>query len=132
MEVLGIVTALVALIGLLLYLQARQRARVLSYALTRRMGLTSGAHRAAVAAELAGLLLAALVIGCVLSFGAVAFIYRRLDPLPSLPPSPILQVPFALLAGVALGALACAWIGATFVQWRAARADVGAVMRFAE
>jgi putative ABC transport system permease protein len=132
MEVLGIVTALVALIGLLLYLQARQRAREMSYALTRRMGLTSAAHRTAVAAELAGLLVAALVIGSTLSLAAVAFVYRRLDPLPGLPPPPILHLPVALLGWVALGVIACAWIGATIVQWRVERADVGAVMRFAD
>jgi putative ABC transport system permease protein len=132
MEVLGIVTALVALIGLLLYLQARQRARILSYALTRRMGLTSGAHRAAVAAELAGLLVAALVIGSALSFAAVAVVYRRLDPLPNLPPSPIIRLPIALLGWAAIAVVACAWIGATIVQWRVGRADVGAVMRFAD
>jgi putative ABC transport system permease protein len=132
MEVVGIVTALVALIGLLLYLQARQRARVLSYALTRRMGLTSRAHRTAVAAELAGLLVAALVIGSTLSLAAVAVVYRRLDPLPNLPPSPILRLPIALLGWVAIGVVACAWIGATIVQWRVGRADVGAVMRFAD
>jgi putative ABC transport system permease protein len=132
MEVLGIVTALVALIGLLLYLQARQRGRELSYALTRRMGLTSGAHRAAVAAELAGLLVAALLIGSTLSFAAVAFVYRRLDPLPGLPPSPILRLPIALLGWVAIGVVACAWVGATIVQWRVERADIGAVMRFAD
>jgi hypothetical protein len=96
------------------------------------MGLTSGAHRTAVAVELAGLLVAALAIGSTLSFAAVAIVYRRLDPLPALPPSPILHVPLALLGWVTVGVLACAWAGATFVQWRVERADVGAVMRFAD
>jgi len=132
MEVVGVVTALVALIGLLLYLQARQRGRELTYALTRRMGLTSGAHRTAVAAELGGLLAAALAIGALASLAAVAIVYRRLDPLPSLPPAPILRLPFALIGWIALGAIACAAGGAAFVQWRVERADVGAVMRFAD
>ena len=96
------------------------------------MGLTSRAHRTAVAVELAGLLSAALVIGGILAFGAVALVYRRLDPLPGLPPAPILEPPLALLAWVGLAVLVCAWVGAALVQWRAERVTVGTVLRLAE
>jgi putative ABC transport system permease protein len=132
MEVLGIMTAFVALIGLLLYLQARQRSREITYALSRRMGLSSSAHGGAVAIELAGLLLAAMVVGGVFALGSVALVYRRLDPVPNLPPGPLLQLPWWLFGEIALAAIVCAWAGAWFVQRRAARADVGAVMRFAD
>jgi len=132
MELIGLVTASVALIGLLLYLQARQRTRELSYALSRRMGLSSRAHRAAVVAELAGLLVSAFVIGTALGLAAAGLVFARLDPLPGLPPAPILVLPGALIGSVAAGVLVCAWGGAWLVHRRAERADVGAVLRYAE
>jgi putative ABC transport system permease protein len=132
MELIGVVTAVIALIGLVLYLQARQRSRELSYALGRRMGLTSGAHRLAVVLEILLLLLTALVSGAVLAFGTTALIYRRLDPLPDLPPAPTLQVPLSLLLTIGAAILVCAWVGGWWVQRRAGRANVGAVLRFSE
>jgi putative ABC transport system permease protein len=132
MELIGVVTAVIALIGLVLYLQARQRSRELSYALGRRMGLTSGAHRLAVVVEILLLLVTALVAGAALAIGTTALIYRRLDPLPDLPPEPTLRLPITLLVSIALGIAVCAWIGGWWVQHRAERANVGAVLRFDE
>lgn len=132
MELLGAVTAVIALIGLLLYLQARQRSRDLSYALARRMGLSSGTHLVAIAAEIAGLLVAAYLTGTALAITTAMLIFRRLDPLPDLPPAPILRPPTAMLAVVAVGIALCAWSGAWLVQRRAEQADVGAELRFAE
>jgi putative ABC transport system permease protein len=132
MELIGVVTAVIALIGLVLYLQARQRSRELSYALGRRMGLTAGAHRGAVVIEILLLLVTALVAGAVLAFGTTALIYRRLDPLPDLPPDPTLRVPTSLLVTIAVAIALCAWVGGWWVQRRAGRANVGAVLRFDE
>ena len=132
MELIGVVTAVIALIGLVLYLQARQRSREVSYALGRRMGLTSGAHRTAVVLEILLLLVTALVAGTVLALGTTALIYRRLDPLPDLPPAPALRVPSALLLTVAAAIAVCAGLGGWWVQHRAERANVGAVLRFDE
>ncbi|MFL5736513.1 MAG: hypothetical protein ACJ76P_04165 [Actinomycetota bacterium] len=132
MEVLGAVTALVALIGLVLYLQARQRGREMSFALSSRMGLSSGAHLVAVGTELLFILLTALVLGAALATAAAALVYRQLDPLPSLPPSALLRFPFALIAEIsgviALSTLAGAWI----VHVRTQHANIAKVMRFAD
>jgi putative ABC transport system permease protein len=57
LQVLGALAGLVALVGLVLYLQARQRGRLVAYALARRMGLSRGAHLRSVALELAAMLL---------------------------------------------------------------------------
>jgi putative ABC transport system permease protein len=132
MELIGVVTAVIALIGLVLYLQARQRSRELSYALGRRMGLTSGAHRAAVVIEIMLLLVSALVAGAVLALGATALTYRRLDPLPDLPPDLTLDVPGSLLLTIGAAIVICAAVGGWWVQHRAERANVGAVLRFDE
>ena len=119
MEVLGAVTALVALIGLVLYLQARQRGREMTFALSSRMGLSSGAHLVAIAMELVCILLAALV-------------YRQLDPLPSLPPNAVLRFPFALIAGIAAAIAVSTVAGAWIVQRQTQRANIAKVMRFAD
>jgi putative ABC transport system permease protein len=132
MEALGAVTAVVALIGLVLYLQARQRGREMSFALSSRMGLSSPAHLVAVGAELVCILLTALLLGTLLATGAAALVYRQLDPLPSLPPNALLRFPFALIAGIVgvivISTVACAWI----VQQQTRHANIAKVMRFAD
>jgi putative ABC transport system permease protein len=84
LSALGALAGAVALVGLVLYGQPRQRDRVVAYALTRRMGLSRGAHRRSVLWELVGLLLFALVLGAGLAVVASLAVYRRLDPLPDL------------------------------------------------
>jgi putative ABC transport system permease protein len=131
LEALGVAAGVVALLGMVLYLQARQRDREVAYALARRMGLTSRAHAASVAMELAGMLLSAFVIGAGLAVVAAVLVFGKLDPLPALPPGPLLRYPFALfgsaLAALLLSSVAGAWI----VQQRADRANVAEVMRLA-
>jgi putative ABC transport system permease protein len=131
LSALGALAGAVALVGLVLYAQARQRDRVVAYALTRRMGLSRGAHRRSVLWELAGLLLFALVLGAGLAVVASLAVYRRLDPLPELPPTPQLQFPGVLLGATLLGILLVALAGASLVQRAADRANVAEVMRLA-
>ena len=131
LEALGIGAGLIALVGLVLYLQTRQRAREISYALARRMGLSRGAHRRSVAIELAGMLVSAFVIGGVLALAGALLVYGKLDPLPSLPPGPVLRAPVAILGGAAAAIVVVAWVGARLVQRRADHANVAEVMRAA-
>src|SRR4029450_2669900 len=63
LQALGILTGLVALGGAVMYLEARQRSREVSYALSRRMGLTRGSHRRSIALELGSILVVSLVVG---------------------------------------------------------------------
>jgi putative ABC transport system permease protein len=131
LEALGIVAGSVALIGLVLYLQSRQQAREIAYALSRRMGLSKGTHRRSVALELAGMLFGAFVIGTVLAAAATRLIYRKLDLLPSLPPTPLYRIPIAVLGEIAGVVAVTAVAGAFAVQRRAQRANVAEVMRLA-
>jgi putative ABC transport system permease protein len=131
LQALGILAGLVALIGLVLYVQARQRGRLVAYALARRMGLTRGAHLRSVALELAAMLLFSFALGTILAVITSSLVYRRLDPMPGIPPALDLRLPAAVLgltlAGVGLAALA----GALLVQRGADRANVAEVMRLA-
>ncbi len=131
LEALGVAAGLIALVGLVLYLQTRQRAREISYALARRMGLTRGAHRRSVAMELVGMLVTAFLVGAALALLAAVLVYGKLDPLPSLPPNPVLRAPVTVLAGAGAAIVVVAWLGARLVQRRADHANVAEVMRAA-
>jgi putative ABC transport system permease protein len=131
LEALGVLAGSIVLAGLLLYLQARQRDREVSYALARRMGLDRRAHRQAVAIEIAVMLLTSFVVATVLGIGASWLVHGRLDLLPSLPPAPLLRIPASLFL-VALGVVALLGVvGAWEVQRHADRANVGELMRAA-
>lgn len=131
LQALGVMAGAIALAGMLLYLQTRQQAREVSYALARRMGLSRSAHRWAVALELGGMLVISLVIGAALALVSSWLVYSRLDPLPTIPPEPLFVVPpllFAVLVGViALAAVLGAWR----VQRKADTAKVSEVLRYA-
>jgi putative ABC transport system permease protein len=131
----GYLTALAALVGLvavgglLLYLETRQRARTASYALGRRMGLTRGTHLRSLVAELGVLLGSAWVVGAGLAWAAVLMIYGRLDIDPGRLPPPLLTVPTAALVGSAAVVAAVVVLASLYAQRSADRADVAEVLR---
>jgi putative ABC transport system permease protein len=132
LRALGVVAALLAAACTLLYLQERQRARDVAYALTSRMGLTPGMHRRAVALEIAGLLLSALALGGLLALLAARLIVAEVDPLPAIPLQPTFAVPGTLLASTLLAVGLLCVAGAVLVQRAAERARLGEVLRAAE
>ena len=131
LSALGVLAGTVALVGLVLYAQARQRGRVVAYALTRRMGLSRAAHRRSVLWELAGLLGFAFLLGAGLAVVAAAAVLPRHDPMPQLPPSLALELPGPVLGGTLGCVLLAALAGAVLVQRAADRAKVAEVMRLA-
>jgi putative ABC transport system permease protein len=131
LQALGTLAGLVALVGLVLYVQARQRGRLVAYALARRMGLTRGAHLRSVALELAAMLLFSFALGVALALVTSSLVYRRLDPMPELPPGLHLVLPGAALGLTLLGVTVAAVAGALLVQRGADRANVAEVMRLA-
>jgi putative ABC transport system permease protein len=131
LQALGALAGLVALVGLVLYVQARQRGRLVAYALARRMGLSRGAHLRSVAMELAAMLLFSFALGVTLALVTASLVYRRLDPMPELPPGLHLVLPGAVLGLTLLGVAVAAVAGALLVQRGADRANVAEVMRLA-
>ena len=131
LEALGVLAGLVSLVALVLYLQARQRSREVSYALSRRMGMRKRSNFLSVAIELSGMLLASFAIGAGLAVAAAFLLYRKADPMPEIPPDPLLRLPVGMFL-VTLGVLAIAAIVAAWrVQRSAERANVAEVMRLA-
>jgi putative ABC transport system permease protein len=131
LQALGIVTGLIALGGIVLYLESRQRSREVSYALSRRMGLSRGDHRLSVALELAAMLAVGVVLGVGLAWLAARLVYAKLDPMPLLPPSPLFRSPYFLIGLTGLSALLASWVGAWRVHRAAERVNVAEVMRVA-
>jgi putative ABC transport system permease protein len=132
LRLLGILSGALAVVGMVLYLSARQRARTLAYALAGRMGLTQRAHRTALMIELAAMLTVAFGVGVLLGGVAVRLVYRRLDLLPGVPPSPLLRLPSTELVVASLLLAVAGVAGAWWVQRIADRANYAEVMRAVE
>ena len=131
LRTIGAAAAALSLLGLLLYLQARQQGQRIETALARRMGL--GAVGDAVALALEGSL--AVVLG-VVTGGCAALLTApelvdKLDPLPAYPPGIVEVIPWTtLLAAAGVAVCAAALFGA-LAAVIAARSDVAEVLRVA-
>ena len=132
LQAIAVGGGLIVIAGILLYLQARQRAGVLSFALARRMGLQSRAFRMSVGVEVGVMLLTSLAIGTVLSLIAVMLVYKRFDILPSLPPDPLFRAPVITIALAAAGLIAAAAVAGRVTERRARGANVAENLRLAE
>jgi putative ABC transport system permease protein len=120
LQAVGAGAGLIAVAGIALYLQARASAGLISWALTRRMGLNPWSFRASIAFEVGAMLLIALAMGTGLALISAGLVYRRFDLLPSLPPAPVFAAPVATVA-VALAALVVASAAAGLRTHRFAR-----------
>jgi putative ABC transport system permease protein len=132
LNVLGLAAALLVTGVLVVYLQARQRARSVSSVLSLRMGMRSREGARALVLELGAILLAALVVGGALGLVAAGLIVPLLDPLQTIPPGPLFTAPVVVLAGSLLAVVVAAVVGGRVVQRRAASVDLGEVLRVAE
>jgi hypothetical protein len=132
LEALGLAAGLLALVGLVVYLQVRQRGRVVAFGLARRMGLTSRSHRRALALELGLAVLAAFVLGLGTALVAARLVMTQVEPLASISPVPLFEPPY-LYALVALAVLALVTLaGAALANRAAGRADLAEVLRLGE
>ena len=129
LQALAAFVGVIAIGGLLLYLETRQRKRTASYAMARRMGLTRWAHLRSLLAELGTVLAVAGVIGVSLAGAAIAMAYRRLDVDPIREPSPLLAIPWLTLAAIALVAVIVGFATAAYAQHRSDSANPAEVLR---
>jgi putative ABC transport system permease protein len=132
LNVLGLAAALLVAGVLVVYLQARQRARSVSNVLSMRMGMRDREAAAALVLELGAILLAAFLLGAALGLAAGALVVPLLDPLQTIPPGPILTLPVPVVAWTAAAVLLTAIVGGWLVHRRAAGVDLGEVLRVAE
>jgi len=129
LSALAVFVGVIAVGGLLLYLEARSRSRVSGYVMARRLGLSRATHLRSLLVELAGVAVTGLLLGGVLAAGAVVLVYRRLDVDRLRPPTPLLDVPWPALALSAAVVVAVAGLAALYAQRAADRADPATVLR---
>jgi hypothetical protein len=123
--------AVLALVALLLYLQARQRSQLIASALTRRMGFSAAGDAGGLALEAAAVVLFAGVVGGAVATAAASPIARHVDSLPQYAPPPVLVLPWPTLGlGLAAAVCAAAVLGAAAAAL-AARSDVAEALRVA-
>jgi putative ABC transport system permease protein len=132
LHALGLAAGALVVAAMLMYLQARQRANVVSFGLSRRMGLTVPAHRRALAIEMAMLLVPSAVVAALLALSTVLIMGPLLDPLPAIPPEPLVQVPLPVIGALIVVLAGASWIGSWYATRRAAAARLGEVLRVAE
>jgi putative ABC transport system permease protein len=132
LNALGLAAALLVVAGMLMYLQARQRSQVLSYALSLRMGMTHSHHRRSLVVELGTMLCYAYLLGLALAVGAALVMVPKLDPLATIPPSPLFIWPRLVFASALAAVIAVAWAGGWLTNRRAHAADFGQFMRLGE
>jgi putative ABC transport system permease protein len=129
LQALGALTGLIAIGGLLLYLETRQRGRQLAYVMSRRMGLTRRQHWLSLLTEIGATFGVSLAGGTALSGLAAWLVHRDLDPVRGLPPGPLFDLPPALLV-VTTAAVAVVCAGAaTLAQASADRARPADLLR---
>ncbi|HEX6499919.1 MAG TPA: FtsX-like permease family protein [Micromonosporaceae bacterium] len=126
---LSVLTGLIAVVGLLLYLESRTPAHRRAYVLLRRMGLAARQHRSALVTELAVPLTVGLVAGLALTAGLVAALAREFTVDPDSPPGTLVAVPTTTVS-VLIAAVAVVAIGAaSLAQYRVSRANPSEVLR---
>ena len=131
LNLLGLAAALLVVGVLIVYLQARQRARLVSNVLSVRMGMRDRQAMLALVLELGAIVLASFLLGAALGIVAGALVSPLLDPLQTIPPHPLFDAPVAVLGWTVVALLVAAAVGGWAVHRRAAATDLGEVLRVA-
>ncbi|MGI8626786.1 MAG: FtsX-like permease family protein [Geodermatophilaceae bacterium] len=132
LQALAAFVGVIAIGGLLLYLETRQRKRTASYAMARRMGLSRLTHFRSLLVELGSVLVVAGAVGTGLAAAAIAMAYRQLDVDPIREPSPLLTIPWITLAAIAAAAVVVALATSVYAQRRTDAANPAEVLRLGE
>jgi len=129
LQSLGIAAGLLVVGSVAVYLDARRRHRLLGYTFMRRMGLSRVQHRRALGVELA----ASVVLGSWLGLGiailGAALVHTRIDPVPLLLPEPLLRVPTAAVAALAVASVVLTLLAVVRAQQRIDHDDPLEVLR---
>jgi putative ABC transport system permease protein len=131
MRTIAIASGLLVLMGLLLYLQARQRSQAIASALARRMGLRRRTEILSLALELAAIALFAGLVGGAVAVSAAGPIVGHIDSLPEFPPSPALLIPVGAIIASAVALVVLAVAAGALTSWLASRTDISEALRVA-
>jgi putative ABC transport system permease protein len=96
------------------------------------MGMPRSTMRAASILELGALLLVSLVVGTATGAVATGVIVPSIDPLPTIPPEPLLAFPYAAIVATGLCLAVATVLGGTAADRGARHVSTAEVMRVAE
>ena len=132
LQVLGLSAVALLVVVAVVYLSAKQRGRAVATSLSDRMGMRRATMRTASIVELGVLLGVSLFVGAMAGVVSVKLIVPSLDPLPSIPPGPLIVLPVTSLAITAACFALAALVGGTVTDRGARRDSTAEVMRVAE
>jgi hypothetical protein len=127
----ALAAALIALAGLILYLQARAQTQRIASALARRMGLSTGSEIFSLSLELSAILLLSALVGVAIAASVAAPVVKHVDLLPDYAPSSILVIPWTVAVLLAVGLVAVATLAASATCLLSRRTDVSEDLRVA-
>ncbi|HNJ98541.1 MAG TPA: hypothetical protein PLV13_10465, partial [Ilumatobacteraceae bacterium] len=106
-----------------------QRQQALGFAFLRRMGFTHRRHWWALVAEVGSMMVGVVLLGTSLALACVRIVSPHVDPLPTLPPHPLMVVPWWALGAVVAIGVTVVLLGSAAAQAIGARVDVAEVLR---
>jgi putative ABC transport system permease protein len=132
LEIYSYLAGLIAIGAVLLYVDTRQRARNLSYALARRMGLTRREHLGAGLIEIGSLTLLGVFTGVIAGRIPARQLYRILDAVEETPPPPRWVGAMDLVVISVVVALTVSVVATILAQRTADNADTSELLRHGE
>jgi putative ABC transport system permease protein len=132
LNALGLGAAILVVGALLMYLQARERSRLVAHGLSARMGMTDGIHRRSMLIETTSLLTSSYVVGLVVALVVAVATVPLLDPLTAVRPAPLVVLPARPMVLTLAGLALASWLACLVADARTRRVPMGEVMRTAE
>ena len=126
---LSLLCGVIALVGLLLYLESRSPGHSRAFVMLRRMGMRTGSHWRAVLWELGTPLAVGLVSGLGASSIAAYELRHNFDVEPSLPPGGLLTLPVAAMIGIAVAVVVVTLAASGYAQLRVVRTNPSEILR---
>ncbi len=126
---LSLLCGVIALVGLLLYLESRSPGHRRAFVMLRRMGMHAGSHWRAVLWELGTPLAVGLITGLGASSIAAYTLRHNFDVDPSLPPGGLLTLPIAAMIGIAVAVVVVTFAASGYAQFRVVRTNPSEILR---
>ncbi|MBA3690254.1 MAG: hypothetical protein H0W82_02435 [Actinobacteria bacterium] len=132
LNALGLGAAILVVGALLMYLQARERSRLVAHGLSLRMGMTGAVHRRSLLIETSSLLTSAYGVGLAVALVVAIATVPLLDPLTAVRPAPLVVLPARPMLLTLAGLSFASWLACLVADARSRRVPMGEVMRTAE
>jgi putative ABC transport system permease protein len=126
---LSLLCGVVAVVGLLLYLEARTPGHRRSYVMLRRMGMRTPSHWRAMLWELGPPLLVGLALGLASAVVSAWTLRHNFDVEPGQPPGTLLTLPTSAMVGLAVAVGVVTVMASAYGQVRVARVNPSTVLR---